>query len=73
MSPRIGPLVAAIISLTARMAGEPALADVMAVGAVGGLTLVLHRSTSLRAATRNVHTLAETFPAVAETASPAAN
>ena len=73
MSPRVGPLVAAIVSVSARMAGEAAIADVMAMGALGGLTLVLHRSTSLRAAARSAYTLAAMIPSGNETASPAAN
>ena len=50
MSPRIGPIVLANMSLIARLAGEPALAEILALVSYAVLTLVLQRSPSLRAA-----------------------
>jgi hypothetical protein len=71
VSPRIGPLVAAVLSMTARLAGEPAIAEAMGLTSFALLTLVLQRSAALRAATRSAHTLALISPLSRQTTSPA--
>jgi cytosine/adenosine deaminase-related metal-dependent hydrolase len=55
VSNRVGPLLIAIASVTVRLAGQPAAADLMAVGALFALTWSLERGTTLQAAARVVY------------------
>lgn len=73
MSPRIGPLVLAILSLIARLAGEPVMGEMLALVAYAVLTLVLQRSTSLHAAARTAHAVSLERAVPVEVPSPAAN
>jgi len=59
--------------MTVRIAGEPAVAEFLAVSAIGALTLVLHRSTALKTAARTAHAQGSMLPAGSETAFPFAN
>jgi len=54
VSSRVGPILIAIVSVLARLAGQVALADMLAVTAFAALTFNLQRSTALRAAARVV-------------------
>ena len=71
MSPRIGPLVLAVMSLIARLAGEPAIAEILALVSFAVLTLVLQRTAALRPAARLGQADAALLPADAP--SPAAH
>jgi hypothetical protein len=71
VSPRIGPLVLAIMSLIARLAGEPAIAESLALVSFAVLTLVLQRTVALRPAARLAHAHSALLPADAP--SPAAH
>ena len=55
MSNRVGPILIAIASVVVRLAGQPAVADLVAISAIVTLVLSLQRSTSLQAAARVVH------------------
>lgn len=56
MSSRVGPILIAIASLTVRINGQPAAADLLAILALAALTFSLERGTTLQAAARVVHT-----------------
>lgn len=72
MSPRIGPLVLAIMSVIARLAGAAETAEILALVSFAVLTLVLQRSVSLRATPPVVRARAAMLPAAVD-ASPVAN
>ena len=55
MSSRVGPILIAIASLTVRINGQPAAADLLATLALAALTFSLERGTTLQAAARVVH------------------
>ena len=55
MSSRVGPILIAIASVTVRLNGQPAAADLLATVALGALTFSLERGSALQAAARVVH------------------
>ena len=54
MSSRVGPILIAIASVTVRVIGESAAADLLACFALASLTFSLERGTTLQAAARVV-------------------
>ena len=73
MSPRIGPLVLAVMSLIARLAVQPAIAEILALVSFAVLTLVLQRGVALRPAARLTQSDAAILPGAANAPSPAAH
>ena len=55
MSSRVGPILIAIASVTVRLIGQSAAADVLACFALAALTFSLERGTTLQAAARVVY------------------
>jgi len=55
VSSRVGPILIAIASVTVRLNGQPAVADLLATLALAALTFSLERGTTLQAAARVVH------------------
>ncbi len=51
MSSRVGSILVAITSVAVRIAGDPGAADVLAMAALGALTIELRRASEFQAAT----------------------
>ena len=73
MSPRIGPLALAVLSLIARLSGAPAVAETLALISYAVLTLVLQRATSLGPAARRADVPEAILPLPVDAPSPLSN